>query len=138
MTMLVDQRRSVKSEIDRLGKGGALRRFQAKGRLAPGVMNRTETAYAAALEAQRQAGAILWWKFEALKLRLASNTFLTVDFAEMQADGLLVMTDVKGARAIYTDDAKVKMKVAAETFPFVFKVAFPRKGGGWDIENVGN
>jgi hypothetical protein len=135
--MLVDQGRSVKAEIDRLGKGGAMRRFQAKGRLAAGVMNRTETAYASALEAQRQAGTILWWKFEALKLRLAPKTFVDIDFAVMAGDGGLEMHDVKGARAIYTDDAKVKMKVAAETFPFVFKVAFPRKGGGWDIENVG-
>jgi hypothetical protein len=114
--------------------------FQAKGRLPVGTMNRTEEAYAAHLEAQRHAGEVLWWKFEAIKLRLAGSTFLTVDFAVLPASHVLELHDTKGARAIITDDAKVKMKVAAETYPFVFKIVIPRKardGGGWDIEEIG-
>lgn len=110
--------------------------MQAKGRLPSGQMNRTETAYAVRLENERMAGLIRWWKFEGIKLRLADNTFLTVDFAVMRADDVMEMHDVKGARAIYAEDAKVKMKVAAEAFPFVFKLAFPRRGGGFDVEEV--
>ena len=119
---------------------GVMTRMQARGRLPPGTMNKTEAAYSAYLELKRRAGQIAWFRFEGIKLRLADDTFLTVDFPVMRADGLLEMHDVKGSRAIYTDDAKVKMKVAAETYPFVFKVVFPRKardGGGWDIEGVG-
>ncbi len=114
-------------------------RMRALGRLKAGAMNKTEAAYAAHLESMRAAGQVLWFRFEGLKLRLADNTFLTVDFAVMVADGRLEMHDCKGSKAIYQDDAKVKMKVAAEQYPFVFRVAFPkpkREGGGWLIEEV--
>lgn len=116
-----------------------LQRMRALGRLKTGAMNKTEAAYATHLEALRAAGRILWFRFEGLKLRLADNTFLTVDFAVMVADGQLEMHDCKGSKAIYQDDAKVKMKVAAEQYPFVFRVAFPkpkRDGGGWLVEEV--
>lgn len=114
--------------------------MQAKGRMAKGEMNATEAKYAAHLDQLRLAGDVLWWEFEAIKLQLAPDTTLTVDFSVMLADGTLEMHDVKGAKAIYTDDAKVKMKVAASKFPFVFRVVFPVKkadGGGWNIELVG-
>jgi len=113
--------------------------MRALGRLKAGQMNRTEAAYAQHLELLRNTGTVLWYRFEGLKLRLADNTFLTVDFAVMVADGQLEMHDCKGSKAIYQDDAKVKMKVAAEQYPFVFRVAFPkpkREGGGWLIEEV--
>jgi hypothetical protein len=116
------------------------KQLQALGRLKIGKMNKTEQAYANRLELLKHAGEILWYKFEGIKLRLADKTFLTVDFAVLNKDGLLEMQDVKGSKAIYTDDAKVKMKVAAETYPFVFKVVYPkpkRLGGGWQIEEVG-
>ncbi|HGM6611867.1 DUF1064 domain-containing protein [Stenotrophomonas maltophilia] len=115
------------------------RRVLALGRLKTGEMNKTEAAYAERLRALQAAGEILWHRFEGLKLRLADNTFLTVDFAVMRADGQLEMHDVKGSKAIYTDDAKVKMKVAAQMYPFVFVVAYPRpkrEGGGWLLEDV--
>ena len=117
------------------------RRFdtRALGRLKPGQMNKTEAAYAAYLDLLKRAGELLWFEFEAIKLKLADNTFLTIDFAVMRADGVIELHDVKGARAIVTDDAKVKMKVAAEKFPFVFKLAFPKgtRGSlGWDVEEI--
>jgi hypothetical protein len=119
--------------------GGHRRNFFAQGRLKAGAMNKTEAAYELDLRASQARGDVLWYKFEGLKLRLADNTFLTVDFAVLPKDGILEMHDVKGARIIYSDDARVKMKVAAETYPFRFKVVFPRAkrdGGGWDIEDV--
>ena len=111
----------------------------ALGRLKTGAMNKTEAAYAQHLEAKKAAGEVAWYKFEAMKLRLADNTFLTVDFAVMLSEGLLEMHDVKGSKSIYMDDAKVKMKVAADMYPLVFKVAYPRlkrDGGGWLVEDV--
>lgn len=108
----------------------------ALGHLQPGEMNKTEAKYAAHLGAEMLAGRVLWWKFEGIKLRLANMTFFTVDFAVMGADGRLEMVDVKGAKAIVEEDARVKVKVAASIYPFVFKLVFPRKGGGWDIEEV--
>ena len=116
-----------------------IRATQALGRLAPGTMNKTEAAYAAFLEQRRIAGEVAWWKFEALTLKLALGTRLTPDFFVMLADGSLEAHDTKGSLHVYTDDAKVKMKVAASLFPFRFFVAIPRArkaGGGWDISEV--
>ena len=114
-------------------------RLQALGRLRPGEMNRTEARYEAQVLAPALiAGEIQFYAFEPIKLRLAKNTFLTPDFMVLGRTGLLELHDVKGARGIYADDAKVKMKVAAEKHPFVFKLAFPpkRRGEGWEIETV--
>jgi hypothetical protein len=111
----------------------------ALGRLKVGQLNKTEQAYQDFLERRKAGGQVLWYRFEGVKLRLADNTFITVDFAVLLADGILEMHDVKGSKAIYQDDAKVKMKVAAEMYPFIFRVAYPRPkkdGGGWLIEEV--
>lgn len=114
-------------------------KLQALGRLKAGTMNATEARFAQLLDQKKLVGEVLWWKFEAIKLILAPNTSLTVDFNVMMADGLLVMIDVKGAKAIFTDDARAKMKIAADCFPFVFRVAYPKpkkEGGGWHIEEI--
>ena len=110
----------------------------ALGRLKTGVMNNTETAYSAYLALLKHAGEIEWYRFEGMKLRLADNTFLTVDFAVMQKGGRLEMHEVKG---FMTDDANVKLKVAADMYPFPFFVCrakAKKHGGGWDIQEVGN
>jgi hypothetical protein len=118
----------------------AKERMQAKGRLPKGVMNATETRYAAHLDELKLAGDVVWWRFEPVRLLLAKLTTLTPDFMVQLADGTVELHDVKGAKAIYEDDAKVKMKVAAKEYPFVFRVVFPKAkkdGGGWIIEEVG-
>jgi len=97
-------------------------------------MNETETAYAATLDARRHAGEVAWFKCEGIKLRLADNTFYTPDFAVMLADGVLEMHEVKG---FWQDDARVKIKIAADMYPlrFVAIHARPQKiGGGWELE----
>lgn len=106
----------------------------ALGRLKSGTMNRTEAAYAAHLELLRSAGEVVWSRFEGVKLRLADNTFYTPDFAVMAADGVMEMHEVKG---FWTDDARVKIKVAADQYPFRFMAFKPvpkGKGGGWARE----
>ncbi len=50
----------------------------------------------------------------------------------MRADGVLEMREVKG---FMRDDAAVKLKVAAATYPFRFvlvRVRPKNRGGGWD------
>ena len=121
------------------GKTTTTQRTQALGRLKVGERNRTEAAYEQHLELRRRVGEVAWYRFEGVKLRLADSTFLTVDFAVMLADGQIELHDVKGSKAMYQDDAKVKMKVAAEMYPFAFRVAYPKAkkdGGGWLIEEV--
>jgi hypothetical protein len=108
----------------------------ALGRLKPGERNRTEAAYEQHLEYLKRAGEIAWYRFEGIKLRLADNTFLTPDFAVMLADGRMQLHEVKG---FWTDDAKVKTKVAAESYPFEFVIVTQRakkNGGGFQCEPI--
>lgn len=106
----------------------------ALGRMKAGAMNKTEVAYDEYLAALLYGGSILWYRFEGIKLRLADNTFYTPDFAVMLADGTIECHEVKG---FWQDDARVKIKVAADQYPFRFVAvkALPKKhGGGWSIE----
>ena len=113
------------------------RSLQALGRLPRGTMNRTEASYSAHLEARKRAGEVAWYAFEGLKFRLADSTFYTPDFAVMLASGALEAHEVKG---FWTDDARVKVKVAASLFPLAFvvvKARAKREGGGWSFETAG-
>ena len=106
----------------------------ALGRLPTGQRNKTETQYEQTLELQKQAGDVLWYRFEGLKLRLADNTFYTPDFAVMRSDGVMELHEVKGWMM---EDANVKIKVAADSYPFRFFVVrqrAKRDGGGWDMK----
>lgn len=133
------QARQAKSKTPAPKQSTSKAKLHALGRKKKGEMNATEARFANYLRGLEITGEILWWRHEGIKLQLADNTTLNVDFNVMYADGLLVMIDVKGAKAIIEEDAKVKMKVAAEQFPFVFRYAFPRQkkgGGGWIFEDI--
>lgn len=115
--------------------GHSKKAFYAQGRLKTGEMNKSEGAYALQLKAQLNAGEILWYKFEGIKLRLADNTFLTVDFAVLAKDYVLEMREVKGH---WMEDARAKMKIAADLYPFrfkAFKARAKKDGGGWEEES---
>ena len=106
----------------------------ALGRLKTGQMNKTEAAYAHTLDALVHSQEIAWYKFEGVKLRLADNTFYTPDFVVMAANGLIEMHEVKG---FWQDDARAKIKIAADMYPFKFmavKVRPKKDGGGWAKE----
>lgn len=108
--------------------------LRALGRLPQGVMNKTEARYANHLERLKHEGSIVWYRFEGMKFRLADNTFYTPDFSVMKSDGLFELHEVKG---FWIDDARVKIKVAAELFPFTFiaiKERPKKDGGGYERE----
>lgn len=108
--------------------------MQALGRLKTGQMNKTEEAYGKHLQALQHAGEVAWFKFEGVKLRLADNTFYSPDFAVMLASGEMEMHEVKG---FWQDDARAKIKIAADLYPFRFiavKVRAKKDGGGWQEE----
>lgn len=115
-----------------------LTKTRAKGRHKPGVMNKTEAAYAMELEVRHRSGDIAWYAFEAVTLKLAFDTRYSPDFVVMRSDGQIECHEVKGRTKIggkeaayCMDDAKVKIKVAAEKFPFKFILVFPGVGGAW-------
>lgn len=105
--------------------------LQALGRLKAGTMNKTEAAYCLHLERLMAEGLIAWFKFEGMKFRLADKTFYTPDFAVMRADGALQMHEVKG---YWQDDARAKIKIAADMYPMDFIAIKKGKGGLWEME----
>ena len=112
--------------------------YRALGRMKTGQMNRTETAYANYLEGLRHAGQIHWYKFEGLKLRLADNTFYSPDFFVLSRDQMLEAHEVKprsGRSYFAMDDSKVKIKIAADMYPFRFLIVWPDKNE-WKQEEI--
>jgi hypothetical protein len=115
-------------------KNDFVKRVQALGRLKTGAMNGTEQEYANHLELLKRDGEVVWYKFEGLKLRLADNTFYRPDFIVMRSNGLIECHEVKGH---WQDDARVKIKIAADIYPFRFlavKKQSKKAGGGWSVE----
>ena len=113
---------------------------RARATLTVPAMNKGETAYSRHLDIQRALGQIVRWDFEPEKFRLADNTYLNVDFRVILPDGTVEFHDVKGRkgdRFYATEDGWLKLKVAAATHPYIFRVVWPAKGGGWCSERVG-
>ncbi len=111
------------------------KKLYALGRLKSGVMNPTETRYSQLLDVMKSSGELVWWAFEGITLKLAEGSRYTPDFFVMRPDGTLECHEVKGR---WIGDAKTKMRVAAEKFPFKFVAIFAklkRDGGGWEIED---
>lgn len=117
-------------------------RFARAGRRArrvPGTMNGSERRYAETVLTPRQAkGEIDGWFFEAVTLKLAPDTRYTPDFMVVLDNGEVEFHEVKGG--FMEDHSHVKIKVAAEKFPFRFWLAKERRkkdGGGFEIKEVG-
>jgi hypothetical protein len=99
-------------------------------------MNKAEASWAQQLELMRRAGDIEWYAYEPVNLRLAPNTYYNPDFLVLCSDGTLEIHEVKG---FWQDAARIKVKVAASTFPFRFKIikALTKKeGGGFSTTEV--
>lgn len=110
----------------------------ARGKVKPRDkgMNGFERAYSEDLEKRKLVGEILFWRYEAIKIRLADNTFYTPDFMIMLPDGELEFHEVKG---FWQDAGRVKIKVVADQYPFRFIAVTrqPKKlGGGWVVEEI--
>lgn len=103
-------------------------RLRARGRQPrqPGGMNKSEAWFLDWLRADPENMVI---RYEPIKLRLADRTYYTPDFLVIRGDGAVVFHEVKGG--FWEDDARVKIKVAAETYPeFVFRAAVVKKVRG--------
>jgi hypothetical protein len=123
---------------------------KAKGRVEPPKeMNKTERSFSFHLAAQERAGEILYWDYESITLKLAADCRLTMDFFVVAANMEITLYDVKGRRKfkrddgsfyfgpLVTDDAAVKLKVAADKYPFLtFMMVWPSESGGWDFREI--
>lgn len=108
--------------------------YNPKAAHKKGEMNKTETAYSEHLECLRASGAIKAWYFEPMTLNLShgNKCSYTPDFMVVREDDVLEFHEVKG---FWQEDARVKIKTAAELFPFVF-IAATRKSAksDWQFE----
>lgn len=99
-------------------------------------MNDTEKAYQTEVLAPLlRQGLIARFDFEPEKLRLADNTYYSPDFRVVAVGGLVAFHEVKG---FWRDDARVKIKIAAELHPYKFVAVMVKKiakkrGGGWSF-----
>jgi hypothetical protein len=96
-----------------------------------GGMNKAEARYASHLELLKRAknDPLVEWRFEPMKLQLAKRTWYTPDFL-LVYPGHFEVHEFKG---FWKDDARVKIKVAAQLYPwfkFVGVQEVPKKAGG--------
>jgi hypothetical protein len=114
-------------------------RIVAKAVFHQREMNRTEAKYSAYLKQRIDVGEIRWALFEPIKIRLADNTFYTPDFLIVANDGCFEAHEVKtywksAERSGWQEDARVKIKVAAETLPIRFLAVTQMPDGSWEFE----
>ena len=123
-----------------------MRRFvKARKPHQRGKMNKAEAAYRLWLDSQKARGAILdYLPFESITLVLGPDVRWTPDFPVIALDGTMEMHDVKGAsskkdkegnkigtKPYVEETANVKIRVAAERFPFKFIQVWLDKDVGW-------
>jgi hypothetical protein len=115
-------------------------------RLADARMNKTERSYARHLERMLAAREIARWDFEPVTLRIGPVMFYTPDFRLIMPDGIEVFDDTKALwrptkkypeRVGWKEDARAKIKAAAELHPYIFRGAVEIKAGVWKIECFG-
>lgn len=112
-------------------KGKSKQNYQELGRLKSGEMNKTEVAYERYLSILKMEGKVLWYAFEPITIRLARKTTYKIDFLVQFSDGSLEAHEVKG---FWTDDARVKIKIAAEKLPIFQFVSVRLVKGAWEYE----
>ena len=78
-------------------------------------INKMEQAYAFGLEARKHKGEIKQYWYEGITLKLGPDCRYTPDFLVQLADDTLELHEVKGH---WRDDAKVKLRVCMEIYPF--------------------
>jgi hypothetical protein len=99
--------------------------------------SRTEQRYALLLGQWQETGQVLRWRYEAMRLRLAPRTTLTVDFwltmPPALADPRMQLHEVKGGFDVRQEESLVKLKQAAALYPEYrfFKVHYGDQQWHW-------
>ena len=104
----------------------------------PRVMNKLEAKFAAELEAWKMTSQIDWWTYEGIKLRLAKGAYFKPDFfaVKREFNGGMNVTAYE-TKGFLRESANVRIKVAAETFPWIRFVIVRRVNGEWKYSEVG-
>ena len=132
----------TEADIQKLGEGrptmlgkAYVQPLVAKGRIPVSPMNKWELEYSQVLDLEKRAGLIYDYAFEAVKLKLAPHTYYLPDFLVIGAAMCIEIREVKG---FMREDANVKLKCAAEKFPwFTFVLVRKSVKDGWKTEVIG-
>ncbi len=92
-------------------------------------LNKTESAYLEYLKRMEHQ----WVGVQCLTLKLADMCRYTPDFITIGSAGRVTAHEVKG---FWRDDARVKIKVAARSFPWMNFIAAQRDKGHWKFEEI--
>lgn len=93
-------------------------------------MNKLEVAWLAVLVLRPDVDRA---SFEAVKLRLADQTYYTPDFFVVMKSGLIEFHETKGyMRAA----ARVRLRVAADLYPEFQFTKITRPGGRWKMDPI--
>jgi hypothetical protein len=105
-----------------------VKRRLARARRVPGVMNKLEKEYADLF-----LGKLVHF-YEAVTLKLGDDCRYTPDFMVIAEDDVIEFREVKGR---WMDDAKVKIRVAAEKFPMFRFEAWSKVNKIWTRQKFG-
>jgi hypothetical protein len=83
--------------------------------LGPRYKSKAEAMYADRLLAQRRAGDVLAFRYEAITLRIGEDVRYTPDFYVRRPIGATQLHEVKGPQ--FWEQARVKLGAAAEQYP---------------------
>ena len=78
------------------------------------------------------AEEIVDYRYEPMGLRLGFKTFYKPDFLVIKKDRF----EIHECKGFMRDDANVKLKVAAQAFPWFKFFLVRRAGKSWDIKEV--
>lgn len=96
--------------------------------------NKLERDFGLFLLSQQQAGEILWYKYEPIRLKLGDGAWYKPDFGVLNADYSFTFYETKGH---WREAARVRIKVAADLYPFFEFVAVRREKKMWTFEIFG-
>ena len=97
-------------------------------------MNKTEASLYEVLSLQKATGQLVWVEYERITFKLGPDCRYTPDFDVLTDAGTLMFYDAKGTFA--TEDAVVKIKAAAEMFPFFTFYLAVKGRDGWDFREI--
>jgi hypothetical protein len=95
-------------------------------------MNKTEAAWADQLELLKKADKIIDWRFNSVRFRLGDGAYYKPDFFVIYPDHF-ELHEVKG---FWREAAKVRIKTAAELYPWIRWVVVRLEKGSWDIKRI--
>jgi hypothetical protein len=100
----------------------------AKARRVAGVMNKLEAEFKQLFLLQKPHG------YEEITFKLGPDCRYTPDFWSQEADDTITISEIKGH---WRDDAKVKIRVAAEKFPMFRFEAWSKPNKIWSRVTFG-